>query len=153
MSHRWKLLALTVRLGARVARRDGVVVRGHGPDDRAVVRDPNTITLVEVDRFSVEQGAVILKKVRDLRGKSGDGHEASTGRAGRTTVDRSILAWAEPGRRSVLFMTDKTGVVCVGEGWYQSHVEPTGGGRSACLGRIFRCRTTALCHGWRTRFH
>jgi HEAT repeat protein len=85
-----------------------------------VVREAQAITVAEVIRFSPEKGAVILKKIRDLKGETGPeplkhqlvrDHEAG--------VDRAILDWAAPGRRCVLFTAGKTAVVCLGEGWYQ----------------------------------
>jgi len=85
-----------------------------------IIRESQTITLAEVDRFSAEKGVVLLKKVNDLKGMSSDDaikHQVL--RANESSVDRAILEWAEPGRRCVLFITGKTGVVCVGEGWYQ----------------------------------
>ncbi len=41
-------------------------------------------------------------------------------------MDRPIQEWAEPGRRCVIFITGKSGVVCVGEGWYQIGVTDDG---------------------------
>src|SRR6266702_882832 len=37
-----------------------------------IVRESRTITVVEVDRFSAEKGVVVLKRVRDLKGESGE---------------------------------------------------------------------------------
>jgi HEAT repeat protein len=85
-----------------------------------IVRESQTITVVEVQRFSREKGAVLLKKVRDLKGQTGDDpvrHQLV--RAGESSVDRAVLEWAEPGRRCVVFTTGKVAIVCVGEGWYQ----------------------------------
>ena len=85
-----------------------------------IVRESQTITLAEVDRYSPEKGAVILKKVRDLKGTTGaDPIKQLLMRANESGVDRSILEWAAPGRRCVLFVTGKTGIICVGQGWYQ----------------------------------
>ena len=85
-----------------------------------ILRESETITVAEVERFSLDKGAVLLKKVRDLKGKTDDGpirHQLI--RTKETCLDRPILAWAEPGRRCVVFVTGKTGIVCIGEGWYQ----------------------------------
>jgi hypothetical protein len=86
-----------------------------------IVRESQSITVAEVDRFNPEKGAVILKKVRDLKGKT-DEHpiKHQLVRANETGVDRAILEWAEPGRRCIVFVTDKTAIICVGEGWYQA---------------------------------
>jgi HEAT repeat protein len=85
-----------------------------------IVRESQTITIAEITAFSQERGAVILKKVRDLKGETGSDplkHELL--RAGDTAIDLPIAEWAEPGRRCIVFATGKAAVVCVGEGWYQ----------------------------------
>lgn len=92
-----------------------------------IIREARTITLAEVDRFNAEKGAVILKKVRDLKGETSDEtlkHELV--RPNEPGVSRSILEWAEPGRRCVVFSTGNTVIVCLGEAWYQ--VNPSAGG-------------------------
>ncbi len=85
-----------------------------------IVREAQTISIVEVDRFNRDKGAVILKKVRDLRGVTGgDPIKHQLIRSNESTVDRHILEWAEPGRRGVLFVSGKTALLCTGHGWYQ----------------------------------
>ncbi len=85
-----------------------------------IVRESQAITLAEVDRFSRDKGAVILKKVRDLKGQTGtEPIKHRLVRASESGVDWPILEWAAPGRRCVLFQTGKATIVCVGEGWYQ----------------------------------
>jgi hypothetical protein len=92
-----------------------------------IVRESQTITVAEVDRFSIDKGAVILKKVRDLKGETAaDLIKHQVVRANESGVDRAILDWAEPGRRCVLFVTGKTAVVCIGEGWYQASAAEDG---------------------------
>ncbi len=86
-----------------------------------IVRESETITLAEVERFSRDKGAVVLKKVRDLKGATGsEPIKHVLLRTNESGVDRSILEWAAPGSRCVLFLTGSTGVVCFGEGWYQA---------------------------------
>jgi HEAT repeat protein len=86
-----------------------------------IVRESQTILLAEVDRFGAEKGAVILKKVRDLKGQSEAGPlKHSLVRAGESGVDWPILDWAAPGRRCVVFQSGKAAVVCLGEVWYQT---------------------------------
>src|SRR5438552_7842220 len=77
-----------------------------------IVRESQSITVVEVDRFSAEKGVVVLKKVQDLKGETGNDpakHELI--RQGESSVDRTVLEWAEPGRRAVIFTTAKAAVV------------------------------------------
>jgi len=92
-----------------------------------IVRDAQIITLVEVERFSRERAAVILKKVRDLKGEmEGELVKHHLVRANESSMDRAILEWAEAGQRCVIFITGKTAVVCLGEGWYQTSVAEDG---------------------------
>lgn len=90
------------------------------PTLATVLRDSQSIAVAEVDRFSPEKGAVILKRVRMLKGELADEpikHQLS--RNNQPAVDRGILEWAEPGRRCVVFVSGNTALVCMGEGWYQ----------------------------------
>lgn len=85
-----------------------------------IVRESQSITMAEVDRFSSDRGAVILKKVRDLKGQTGtEPIKHHLMRFNETGIDWPILEWAAPGRRCVLFQNGKATIVCVGEGWYQ----------------------------------
>jgi HEAT repeat protein len=92
------------------------------PTLASVVRDSQAIAVAEVDRFSAEKGIVILKKVRDLKGTvaAEPVRHRVTG-ANDAAIDRSVLDWAEPGSRCVLFVSGKTALVCIGHGWYQVH--------------------------------
>ena len=85
-----------------------------------VVREAEAIALVEVDRINAEKGIVILKKVHDFKGDlSGNRFKHRLVRANETVIDRPIADWAEPSRRAVLFLSGKTALVCLGQGWYQ----------------------------------
>lgn len=91
------------------------------------INDSQTISLVEVDKFSAGQGAVILKKVRDLKGATADQpikHKVS--RMHENAVPAPILSWCEPGRQGVLFVSSGMAVVCFGEGWYQVQASSDG---------------------------
>jgi hypothetical protein len=92
-----------------------------------IVREADTITVAEVTAFNADKGAVVLKKVGDLKGKTADDvlkHQLV--RVDETAIDAPIAEWAEPGRRCVLFVTGKAAVVCVGEGWYQAYAAENG---------------------------
>jgi HEAT repeat protein len=85
-----------------------------------IVGDSQQIAIIEVDKFSRDKGAVILKKVRDLKEKVDAEpirHQvvATPGAA----VPRDILEWAGPGQRGVLFVSGNTTLVCMGRNWYQ----------------------------------
>ena len=61
-----------------------------------IVRESQTITLAEVERFSVDKGAVILKKVRDLKGQTGaEPIKHHLVRSQESAMERPILEWAE----------------------------------------------------------
>jgi HEAT repeats len=92
-----------------------------------IVREAETVTVVEVVGFSPEKGAVVLKKISDLKGKSGaDPLKHQLVRPDETALEAPIADWAEPGRRCVIFTTGKAAVVCVGEGWYQAYSQDNG---------------------------
>jgi hypothetical protein len=92
-----------------------------------IVREAKTITVAEVEAFNPEKGAVVLKKIRDLKGDTGaDLIKHQLVRADESVIDAPIADWAEPGRRCVLFVTDKAAVICVGEGWYQAYATDNG---------------------------
>jgi hypothetical protein len=92
-----------------------------------IVRESQTITVAEITNFSAEKGAIILKKVRDLKGEtSADPIKHQLVRADETAMDAPLADWAEPGRRCVLFVTGKAAVICVGEGWYQAYATDNG---------------------------
>jgi HEAT repeat protein len=92
-----------------------------------IVRESSQIALVEVDRFSRRSGVVVLKRIRDLKGASvNDRFRHQVSASPGAAVPRSILEWAEPGRRAVLFCTQgglfsqPTLLVCLGSAWYQA---------------------------------
>ncbi len=120
----WLVLALIAWCGFAESGRAYVDL---APTLGRIVRESQTITVAEVERFVPDKGAVLLKKVRDLKGTtSADPIRQQLLRANETGVDRPILEWAEPGRRCVLFVTGKTEIVCVGEGWYQAGLADDG---------------------------
>jgi HEAT repeat protein len=114
---RLRLLVIVLALWPAAAAR-GYVDRT--PTLGASARSATQIVLVEVDKFSRANSAVILKKVRDLKGTTPDEpirHQlAGPGQA----IPRGILEWAQPGRRAVLFVTGKVALVCLGDMWYQA---------------------------------
>ena len=118
-SIRTSLLALAVLLLFPAPRAQGYV--DLAPTLARILSESQEIALVEVDTFSRDKGAVILKRVRDLKGQTGADpikHQlADEGAA----IPRHILEWCEPGRRAVLFVSSNTALVCMGQSWYQVH--------------------------------
>ncbi len=72
-----------------------------------------------MDKFSREKGAVILKKVCDIKAQTDAEPIRHDLMAQGSTVPRHILQWAEPGRRAVVFISSNTSLVCLGRSWYQ----------------------------------
>ncbi len=98
-----------------------------GPTLGRVLREADSIALVEVTRFSASNGLVALKLVRSHKGKAdADTFKHQVLRSDETSVDHPILEWADSGRRAVLFMSPKTVLVCIGRGWYQVHLSDDG---------------------------
>src|SRR3954463_3833122 len=84
-----------------------------------VVRESEHIVLVQVEKFSRDKNAVILTKVRDLKGQTDASpikHQLAQPGA---PISRDALEWAHPGERAVLFLSQKTALVCLGRTWYQ----------------------------------
>ena len=96
------------------------------PTIGSIVRDAHTIALVEVDRFRPETGALLLKKVRDLKGKTDEPLKHQLLREGESAVEPALFEWAEPGRRGILLVSNRTALVCVGRGWYQVNASADG---------------------------
>jgi HEAT repeat protein len=84
-----------------------------------VVRESERIVLVQVEKFSRDKNAVILTKVRDLKGQSDAGPIKHQLALPGSAVSRDVLEWAHPGERAVLFLSQKTALVCLGRTWYQ----------------------------------
>ena len=123
-TRRWLLILLLICLG-RATRSDAYV--DMAPTLAKIMTDSKSIAVVEVTEFDRAQHVVVLKEVRALKGDlTADPirQEVTAEEAG--IIPRHILQWAGPGARAVLFMSRSTGLVCVGQGWYQ--VRSTGAG-------------------------
>ena len=92
----------------------------------SIVRDAHTIAVIEVDRFRPETGALLLKKVRDLKGTAAEPIKHQLLREGESAVEPALFEWAEPGRRGILLVSSRTALVCVGRGWYQANATTDG---------------------------
>lgn len=93
-----------------------------------VVGDSKQIAVVEVVELDREKRVVTLKSIRKLKGDSVTDvvqHEVAAPQ--NASIPRHILQWADPGAQAVLFVSRSTGLVCVGEGWYQVRSAGTSG--------------------------
>jgi HEAT repeat protein len=110
----------------------GWATRSHAYIDMAptlakIMTDSKSIAIVEVTEFDRTRHALVLKEIRALKGDlTADPirHDVTSDDGG--VIPRPILQWAGPGARAVLFVSRNTGLVCVGQGWYQ--VRSTGAG-------------------------
>ncbi len=82
-----------------------------------VISEAPRIVVVEVVSFDRQQHTVVLKEVTALKGAPSSApitHDV----AKLGVIPRQISQWATPGARGVMFATDSSALVCVGEGWY-----------------------------------
>ena len=124
---RFRVWLLSAAAGCLLTAASGWAYVDLAPTLTRIVRESGTITVAEVVNFNSDTGAIALKKVRDLKGETGNEllkHQLI--RKDEKAIDQSIIDWAEPGRRCVLFVTGKAAVVCVGEGWYQVNAADNG---------------------------
>src|SRR5258706_5280563 len=91
-----------------------------------VVRESERIVLVQVEKLSRDKNAVILTKVRDLKGETDASPIKHQLAAQGATVWRDLLDWAKTGERAVLFRWQKTALVCLGRTWYQVQASADG---------------------------
>jgi HEAT repeat protein len=87
-----------------------------------VVENLPVITVLRVEKVSLEKRAIVFTKVADLKGRSPGGpvkHQLKEGLQPQEL--RTILDWAEPGRVAVCFHDGKVGETCIGRYWYQCH--------------------------------
>lgn len=92
-----------------------------------ILTDSKNVAIVEVTEFDRAQRMVVMKPVRALKGDLAPDpirHEVASEEGAITP--RHILQWAGPGARAILFVSRNTGLVCLGQGWYQ--VRSTGNG-------------------------
>ncbi len=83
-----------------------------------LIREAEQVALVEVRKTGAEGAAIVLDKVRDLKGRwdaSGLRLHAASG-----AVSRNVVLWAEPGQRAVLFLSSRTILLCIGPEWYEA---------------------------------
>jgi HEAT repeat protein len=85
-----------------------------------LIKDAESITVLQVEKVSHEKKAILFKKVADLKGNFPDTavrHQVAEGFHPREP--KLVLDWAEPGKLAVCFSRGKGAVVCIGRYWYQ----------------------------------
>jgi HEAT repeat protein len=129
---RWRVLQIGILLVASPLVGLWLTTPSHAYVDLAptlskIISDSKKIALLEIVEFRREKQELVLKEVRTLVGDaSSDAIVHSVAAAQEGTIPRSILQWAEPGSRGVLFASRNTALVCMGRGWYQVRVSGAG---------------------------
>jgi HEAT repeat protein len=86
-----------------------------------VISDSRGIAVVDVVSFDRARHEIVMKEIRALKGElSSDTVTHDVLPTESATIPRSILQWAAPGARGVLFTSRTTALVCFGNGWYQA---------------------------------
>jgi len=89
------------------------------------VNDSSNVVLVELSKVNKEKNLLIYKKVSDIKGKhAGEEIKHNIGQRGFHEREwKSIMAWAEPGKRAVFFYNGDAAETCIGTYWYQTYRE------------------------------
>lgn len=90
-----------------------------------VIHESTCIVHVEVLRVNTEKGLIIYKKIEDLKGKHPTAEIKHTiGKRGFHEREwKTIMAWAQPGKRGVFFYNGSGSETCIGTYWYQAYAE------------------------------
>jgi hypothetical protein len=101
-----------------------------------VCHESSNVVLVEVTRVNQEKGLIVFKKVKDLKGTHTDNEiKHNIGKGGFHEREwKNVMAWAEVGKKAVVFHNSHTSETCIGTYWYEcckgseewsmSHAEP-----------------------------
>jgi HEAT repeat protein len=85
-----------------------------------IVKDSTHIVVLEIDKVSVEKRGIIFKKIGDLKKPfAGDMMRNHVDRGSHPREPKIVLDWAQPGKRALAFINDKTALICTGEYWYE----------------------------------
>lgn len=90
-----------------------------------VITESSHVVLVEVSRVNKDKNLIVYKKVQDLKGKHpGDEIKHNIGKRGFHEREwKSIMAWAEVGKKAVFFHNGGASETCIGDYWYQCYAE------------------------------
>jgi|GEM_PF-1186558 len=84
-----------------------------------IVREAQSIVLVESSAFNAQRGIAILQKVRMLKGAVVEDTFRHRLVTERQPAPGDLLEWAQNGGRGVVFVSPRLTLVCFGRGWYQ----------------------------------
>jgi hypothetical protein len=90
-----------------------------------VCNESTTIVLVEVTRVDKDKGLIIYKKLQDLKGKHPtDTIKHNIGKRGYHEREwKNVMAWAEVGKKAVVFHNGSASETCIEKYWYQTYPE------------------------------
>lgn len=89
------------------------------------VHESSHILLLEVAKVNKEKGLIYYKKVQELKGKDARTEiKHNIGKRGFHEREwKTIMAWAEPGKKAVFFHNGGQSETCIGNYWYQCYHE------------------------------
>jgi hypothetical protein len=90
-----------------------------------ICQESTNIVVVEVVKVNKEKGLVIFKKVEDLKGKHAQAEiKHNIGQRGFHAREwQNVMAWAEAGKKAVVFHNGSASETCTGSYWYQCYPE------------------------------
>jgi HEAT repeat protein len=91
-----------------------------------IIMESKNVAVIKVHLVNKERGAIIFKKVADLKGNFPDEMKHQVGDTSKpgapSGVGKLVLDWAEPEQLAVCFGTTHNGLMtCCGRHWYQAH--------------------------------
>jgi hypothetical protein len=90
-----------------------------------IIHESTNIVEVELVKVNTEKNLLIFRKIADLKGKHG-GQEIKHNIGKRGFHERewkTIMAWAQAGRKAVFFYNGSGSETCIGGYWYQAYAE------------------------------
>src|SRR5262245_54639609 len=90
-----------------------------------VLAESSHIVLMEVEAVNKERGAIVFKKLKDLKGQHPQQqikHNIGT-RGFHPREWQTVMGWAEKGKKAVFFYNGGASETCIGTYWYQCYQE------------------------------
>ena len=89
------------------------------------VNDSSNVVLLELTRVNKEKNLLVFKKVADIKGTHPTNEvKHNIGQRGFHPREwQAVMAWAEVGKRAVMFYQGAASETCIGTYWYQCYQE------------------------------
>ena len=90
-----------------------------------VCNESTNVVLVEVTKVNKEKNLIVYKKLQDLKGTHAQPEiKHNIGQRGKHEREwRTVMAWAEVGKKAVFFHNGGASETCTGTYWYQCYPE------------------------------